>query len=183
MTPTPIVTKCASDPLVPLTVATYEPGGVDAVVDIVRVDVPVPPDARVILVELRVTTGPDGPIIACKLMVPANPFTLVKLTSEVADDPCIRLMLFGLAPITKSGVVLVVNIAVWMFSDTGVDVPLAMLTHVLGGALVGVQPVWNPKGIPVVELVMLYIAVKSRPDAPGGVTPPGIAPGAAMAAR
>jgi hypothetical protein len=112
MTPTPIVTKWASDPLVPLTVATYEPGGVDAVVDIARVDVPVPPDARVTLVELRVTVGPGGPIIARRLTVPANPFTLVKLTREVADDPCITLMLFGLSLITKSGAVLVLKVAV-----------------------------------------------------------------------
>lgn len=73
--------------------------------------------------------------------MPAKLFTLVMVTREVADDPCIMLMLFGLALITKSGVVVVLNVADRMFSDTGVGVPLAMLTHVFGGALVGVQPV------------------------------------------
>jgi hypothetical protein len=112
MTPTPIVTKCASDPLVPFNVTTYEPGGVDVEVDTVRVDVPVPPDERVTLVELSVTVGPGGPTIASRFTAPANPFTLVKLTSEEADVPCVTLMLFGLALITKSGAVLVLKVAV-----------------------------------------------------------------------
>lgn len=33
-------------------------------VDIVSVDVPVPPEARVTMVELSVTTGPGGPTLA-----------------------------------------------------------------------------------------------------------------------
>lgn len=63
--------------------------------------------------------------------MPAKLFTLVSVTSEVAVDPCMRLMLFGLALITKSGVVVVLKVAASTASETGVGVPFAMSTQVV----------------------------------------------------
>lgn len=42
--------------------------------------------------------------------------------------------------------------------------PLAIVTHTPPLTLVLEQPVWNPRVIPEVVPVMLYMAVKRRPD-------------------
>lgn len=155
MTIRAIVAKCASDPLVPLTTTVYEPGVVDVVVVIVRVEVSVCPDPSVRLVELRDVPGPGWTVVASRVTVPANPLILATLIKDVADDPATIVMLLGFAFVAKSGAVLVLNVAVWTVAGTGVAVPLARLTHMFGVTLVLEQPDWNPTGIPDVVVVML----------------------------
>lgn len=118
--------------------------------------VPVPPAERVTLVALRVVVGPDGDMEDVRVMVPVKPLMLVRVMVDAADDPAWIVRLPGLAAMVKSGAgALVLKVAVWTVSGTGVGVPLARVTHVLGGTLVLAQPVWNPRGIPDVGLVTL----------------------------
>lgn len=63
--------------------------------------------------------------------MPAKLLTLVSVIREVADDPWVRLMLFGLVLITKSGVVVVLKVAVCTVSETGIFPPLAISTQVV----------------------------------------------------
>lgn len=104
--------KCARDPLVPLTVTTYEPAVVDVVVEIVRVELSVCPDPSARLVELSDVPGPVGTIVARRFTVPANPLMLTTLIDDVAVDPATSVMLLGFEVIAKSGAVLVLNVAV-----------------------------------------------------------------------
>jgi hypothetical protein len=53
--------------------------------------------------------------------------------------------------------------AVWTVSGTAVGVPFATVTQTFGATLVFAQPVWNPRAVPVVVPVTLYIAVNRRP--------------------
>lgn len=124
-------------------------------VETVRVAVIVCPEASVTLVGLSESPGPDGDIVAAKFTVPAKLLTLVMLTVQVADPPAVIVKLVGFAVSAKSGAVLVLKVAVCTVSGTGVAVPLAIVTHVLGGTLVLLQPVWNPRGIPLVVPVTL----------------------------
>lgn len=78
-TVTGIVIACDNDPLVPVTVIVYEPGGVDDVVGIVSVEFPVPPEARVMLVGLKLGERPVGETESVRLTVPANPPRLVSV--------------------------------------------------------------------------------------------------------
>jgi len=117
------------------------PGVVELVVEIVRVEVLVCPDARVTLVGLSESPGPDGDTVAVKLTVPEKPLTLVMLRVDVAEEPLVMVILFGVAAIVKSGAVLVLKVAVCTVSGTGVAVPFVIVMHVLGETLVLVQPV------------------------------------------
>jgi hypothetical protein len=60
-----------------------------------------------------------------------------------------------LTAITKSGVVLVENVAIWTVSGTGVGVPFVTVTHAPPVTLVLVQPVWKPRAIPELGPVTL----------------------------
>jgi hypothetical protein len=97
----------------------------------------------------------EDDIDAVRLTVPAKPLMLVRLSVVVAVEPGLILRFAGLAAITKSGVVLVEKMAVWMVSGTGFGVPLAIVTQTLGVTLVPEHPVWNPSGVPVLGLVTL----------------------------
>lgn len=69
--------------------------------------------------------------------------------------------------------------AVCTLSDTGVGLPFAMVTHTLGLTLVAVHPVWKVIAVAELTLVMLYIAVNSRPVVGERVRPVPMAPTAA----
>ena len=57
------------------------------VVEIVRVEVPVPPDERVMSVAVKEVVGPEGETPAEMATVPEKPFRLVKVTVEVTEPP------------------------------------------------------------------------------------------------
>ena len=73
------------------------------VVDAVRTEVPLPPDERVIVTGVKVTVSPAGTVTET-VTVPVNPLRLLRVTLEVAEDPCTTLRLLGLAVMEKSGI-------------------------------------------------------------------------------
>jgi len=88
---------------VPVVVTTYDPVGVELVVQTVRVDVAVPPDGTETTVGLKLVDGPAGEIVDVRLTLPLNPLTLVTVIVEVAQEPWMMLMTLGLAAMVKSG--------------------------------------------------------------------------------
>ncbi len=86
--------------------------GVEVDVEIVMVELPVSPAARVTLVGLTVTGRVAGETASVKLTVPEKLLTLVMLSVDVAEKPAVSVILLAFTDITKSGVVLVENIAV-----------------------------------------------------------------------
>ena len=76
---------------------------------------------------------------------------LAMLSVDVAEDPAVIAILLGFAVRTKSGVVLVENVADSTASGTAIVEPLATVTQT-GGSLVGAlgepQPVWKPRLVP-----------------------------------
>jgi hypothetical protein len=155
LTVTDTVTEWANVPLVALTVTVYVPDGVEVELETVRVAVIVCPDASVTLAGLIESPGPDGDIVAAKFTVPEKPLTLVIMRVEVAEEPAVIVILEGFAEIAKSGVTLVLKVAVCTVSGTGWAVPFVIVTHVFGETLVLEQPVWNTKGIPELGAVTL----------------------------
>jgi len=113
-------------PLTPVTIALYEPDGVDDVVETVRVEVPLPPAERAILVVLSEIAGPAGDIEAARLIVPLNPFRLTRAIVELPEEPAGRVMLVGLTVMAKSGfggeLTITVRVAGW---DNDPLVPIA----------------------------------------------------------
>jgi hypothetical protein len=85
----------------------------------------------------RLTEG----TVAANRTVPEKPLTLVTLNVEVAVCPGLILRLLAATVITKSGVVLVENVAVWTVSGTGVGVPFVTVTQTPPVTLVPAQPV------------------------------------------
>jgi hypothetical protein len=128
---------------------------VEVEVETVRVAVIVCPDPSVTLAGLIESPGPDGDIDADRFTVPEKPLTLVTLRVDVAEEPAVIVMLVGFAEIAKSGVVLVLKVAVCTVSGTGWAVPFVIVTHVFGETLVLEQPVWNTRGIPELGAVTL----------------------------
>jgi hypothetical protein len=61
---------------------------------------------------LRETGRVAGETVAAKLTMPEKLLTLVMLSVDAAEDPAVTVILLGFTNITKSGVVLVENIAV-----------------------------------------------------------------------
>ena len=110
------------------------------VVVTVRTAVPDPPEEIVMVDPLRLRVGPMGVMVATRLIVPAKLLTLVILRVDVPVDPASTVMLLGPIVMTKSGVVLVENVAVSVVAGVGTGVPLAMVTQMFGGTLVFVQP-------------------------------------------
>jgi hypothetical protein len=70
------------------------PEGVEAVVAIVRVEVPVPPEVRVTLVGAKANVMPVavGDDAALRATDPVNPLMLVRLTVDVAELPATMLL-------------------------------------------------------------------------------------------
>ncbi len=100
---------------VPVTVMAYVPAGVEVVVEIVRVDVPVPPAVKVTGVMLNEKVRPvTGRVVdAARFTLPAKLFTLVSVMVEVAELPATKLAGFAaLAEILKSATLIVPNIMV-----------------------------------------------------------------------
>ena len=100
--------------------------------------------------------GPVGETDVVSVMVPLKPLILVKVTVEDAHDPPGVVRLEGLVVMEKSGEgTLLLKVAVWTVSGTGIGVPFATVTHTPPLTLVLVQPVWNPRVIPGVAPVTL----------------------------
>jgi len=66
----------------------------------------------VTFVGLREIGRVAGETVAVKLTVPEKLLTLVMLSVDAAEEPAVIVILLGFTNITKSGVVLVENIAV-----------------------------------------------------------------------
>ena len=113
---------------------------------------------RVTLEVLRVTGRLGGDTAVVRLTMPAKLLMLVMLRANVAEDPAVIVRLLGFADRTKLGVVTVENMADLTASGTALGEPLATVTQT-GGSLVGAvgepQPVWKPRVVPDVVLVML----------------------------
>jgi len=82
---------------VPVVVTTYDPVGVELVVQTVRVDVAVPPEGTETTVGLKLVDGPAGEIVDVRLTLPLNPLILVTVIVEVALAPAGALTTVGLA--------------------------------------------------------------------------------------
>jgi hypothetical protein len=135
----------------------------------------VPPEVRVTALMLSDCDGAlfVGDIVVVRLTVPVKVPMLFRVIVEVAWELRRRDRLAGFADIVKSPPV--VKTAVCVFSGSGVGVPFVMVIHVLLTLVGGGQPVWYPIGVPVVAVVTLYIAVKSRPVIGALVICPGAA--------
>jgi hypothetical protein len=123
-------------PLAPVTVTAYVPAGVEAVVEIVSVEVPVEPGVRLILVGAKAKVIPVavGATVAESATLPVKP-RLLAVIVEVADPPAAKLAgVAALAEIAKSPTTVTVTVAVWEV------VPLEPVTVTVYG-LVGVDAV------------------------------------------
>ncbi len=115
------------EPLVPVTVTVYVPAAVEVVVEIVRMDVPVPPGVKLMVATLSEAARPvaEGETDAVRPTLASRP-RLLRVMVEVAEPPAMKLLgLAGLAEMVKSGVTVTVRMAVW---DT--DVPLMVAVPV-----------------------------------------------------
>jgi hypothetical protein len=124
VTVTDTVAVWDSVPLAPVTVTVYVPAGVDAVVAIVRVLVPVEPGVRLILVGANVNVMPvaAGATAAESATLPVNP-RLLAVIVEVALLPATKLAgVAAPAAIVKSPTTVIETVAVWDM------VPLAPVT-------------------------------------------------------
>jgi hypothetical protein len=100
------------DPLTPLIVTVYDPEGVKAEVEIVKVSVPVDPGVRSTDDALRAAVSPDawGETEAARLTVPVKP-RLLTLIADVAWPPLTKLPGEAeLDTMAKSGVTESVNV-------------------------------------------------------------------------
>ena len=95
--------ECDSDPLVPVTVTKYEPGGVEVATVILTTEEPDPPGGRGMLVRLSFAVIPLDEVVSVNVIVPLKPFRLVRVITELPDDPAAIVMLDGLELIAKSG--------------------------------------------------------------------------------
>ncbi len=105
---------------------------------------------------LRVAVSPNGETNVLKARVPLKPLRLAKVMVDVAHEPGDVVRLVGLALMEKSGEgALLLKVAAWTISGTGIGVPFATVTHTPPLTLVLVQPIWNPRVIPGVVPVIL----------------------------
>ena len=102
VTVTAILVLCDSEPFDPVKITVKVPRGVDDMVDIVRTEVPVPPDERVTTAEVKLAVSPAG-TVTDRDTVPMKPLRLVRVAVEVAEVPCATLRLLGLTVREKSG--------------------------------------------------------------------------------
>jgi len=125
-------------------------------VQTVRAVVAEPPEVMETLALLRFAVGPVGETEVVMVMVPLKPLMLAKVTVDVAHEPGDVVRLAGLGLMEKSGEgALLLKVAVWTVSGTGIGVPFATVTHTPPLTLVLMQPVWNPSVIPGVAPVTL----------------------------
>lgn len=97
------VEVCDIEPLDPVTVMVYVPVGVEDCVPAVSVDDALDPDESVTLDGVSDTDGPEGEETPERVILPENPFTLVIVTVDDAEDPTLVERLVGLEEIVKSG--------------------------------------------------------------------------------
>lgn len=62
-----------------------------------------PPAGTTTLVELRTTERPGGETVVVRVTVPVKPLMLVRVTTELAHEPCRMMKLLGTAEMVKSG--------------------------------------------------------------------------------
>ena len=70
---------------------------------IVTTEEPDPPGGSVMLVRLSVAVIPLDEVVSVNVIVPLKPFRLVRVITELPDDPAAIVMLDGLELIAKSG--------------------------------------------------------------------------------
>ncbi len=77
-----------------------------------RVDDPDPPEERVTLVGLSEADSPDGETEADRLTVPVKPLRLVRLITDVPEEPDWMVRLDGLLDILKfvAGALIVISV-------------------------------------------------------------------------
>lgn len=68
----------------------------------VRVEMPVPPEARVTLAELTEAERPDDDTLVVSATTPVKPLMLARVIVDVLDAPATTFILEGLAEIVKS---------------------------------------------------------------------------------
>lgn len=143
-------------------------------VDTNTVAVPVPPDERLTVAGLMVTVGPGGETDSAMATVLLNPFKLVRVMVERAEEPATMLRLNGFAAIVKSGGggVITMKVAVTLCTSAPL-VPITVSPHV--------PLVWNvvpkvrveladPSGGTVTMLgLILQVGQKSARHAGGSV--------------
>jgi hypothetical protein len=102
------------EPLVPVTVTEYEPAGVNAVVDMVKAEVPVLPGVRERPVVLNDAERPEAPGVMAdeSVTVPVKP-TLATVTADVVGLPATNVPGVGVLELNvKSGVTVIERIEV-----------------------------------------------------------------------
>ncbi len=92
-------TECDREPLVPVTVTLYVPAELELTVS---TDVADPPELRLTLLGLREAERPEGDEEAVRDTDPEKLLRLVRMMSEVAEEPVCTEMLAGLAETLKS---------------------------------------------------------------------------------
>jgi len=70
---------------------------------ILTTEEPAPPGGRGMLVRLSVAVIPLDEVVSVNVIVPLKPFRLVRVITELPDDPAAIVMLDGLELIAKSG--------------------------------------------------------------------------------
>jgi len=70
---------------------------------ILTTEEPDPPGGRGMLVRLSVAVIPLDEVVSVNVIVPLKPFRLVRVITELPDDPAAIVMLDGLELIAKSG--------------------------------------------------------------------------------
>ncbi len=102
-TSTATVVEFVVEPLTPSTVTVYDPGGIEAGIETVRVEVPGDPGDIVMLIGVRDALGPDGLTMGLRLTVPLNPFSLVRVKVDVLEEPWLIAREDGLGTMEKPG--------------------------------------------------------------------------------
>jgi hypothetical protein len=97
------VMECEREPLVPVTVSVYVPGGVELAVHTVRMDVAVPLGDRETVTGFKLETSPEGEMEEDMVTLPLKLLILVTLMFELPQEPCAMLRLEGAVEIWKSG--------------------------------------------------------------------------------
>ena len=103
------------------------------------------PDPNIMLGGIE-AVGPAGSTVVLRLTVPMNPFTLVRVTVDLALAPWSIFRATGLAWIVKSGVT-IVNLTTTLWDKLPL-VPVTLMIHVLAGAPTAVMNVRVADAVP-----------------------------------
>ena len=107
----------------------------------VQAEVPVPPEGTGTFIGEHEAVTVAGEADVDSMTIPANPFWLLRLIVDIADESAGNATALGLAAIEKSGVFVGLKFAAWRFSGSlAPPEPLARVTQALS-LLVLVQPV------------------------------------------